>query len=968
MLNSKINVPPSEHPNIGMSEEHKQTYRLSKVVRELNISSSSAVEFLNSKGFKVLNDLNLKLSEEMYTLLLRQFSSDKEQKQKAVQIKEQKQLKTQGEETAQEDESLLSADTLKGSLLGTEDMLASLLGKKEEKPVEETPVVEQEKPTEQHIGLKVVGKIDLDKPKKKKQPEPKVEEPKTVVPEPEVEKTPEPVQEIPVVPAEEPVQEPILEQKPEPVQEPVEVPYQEVTPETETVQPEEVIRAADHTPRLQGLTIKGKIELPAEKKKTRQDSSSQSPAGESAEDKKKRKRKRKRKSASAVDVSQIYPGKKTESVTIGAGKDNKGKKSPATSKDQPTDKEIQDKIKSTLANINQKATRNRQKFRRAKRDEAASRREMEEMERMEQSRILEVTEFITANELASLMNVSVTTIITKCLELGMFVSINQRLEADVISILADEFGYQVKFVDVTEQDLEEEEEEYAAEDFVTRPPIITVMGHVDHGKTSLLDHIRETNVIAGEAGGITQHIGAYEVTLPEGRKITFLDTPGHEAFTAMRARGAKITDVAIIVIAADDSVMPQTREAINHAQAAGVPMVFAFNKIDKPGANVEKIKEQLSQMNILVEDWGGKYQCQSISAKQGIGIKELLDKVLLESDMLDLKAVANKPAKGTIIESRLDKGRGLVATMIVQEGTLKVGDCFVAGIHYGRVKALQDERGNRIKHAGPATPCQLLGLTGAPQAGDKFQVYEEERKAKEVASRRQELFREQTFRTSKHITLEEIARRKAVGDFRELKIIVKGDVDGSVEALSDSLLKISTEEVQVSIIMKGVGQITESDINLASASDAIIIGFQVRPSASARKLAESEQIDIRLYSIIYDAINDVRDALEGMLSPEIKEDIVATIEVREAFRISKVGTIAGCYVSSGKISRNDQIRVIRDGIVIHEGKLNSLKRYKDDVKEVASGTECGLGIESFNDIQAGDTIEAYREREVKRTL
>jgi translation initiation factor IF-2 len=565
------------------------------------------------------------------------------------------------------------------------------------------------------------------------------------------------------------------------------------------------------------------------------------------------------------------------------------------------------------------------------------------------------------------MDVPVNQVIAKCMELGLFVSINQRIEADVIAMIADEFNFQVKFVDVSEDDLEDEDLD-DAESLIPRPPIVTVMGHVDHGKTSLLDYVRKANVIAGEAGGITQHIGAYEVSLEDNRKITFLDTPGHEAFTAMRARGAQITDIVIIVVAADDDVMPQTKEAINHAQAAGVPMIFAINKVDKEAANPERIKEQLSQMNILVEDWGGKYQVQEISAKFGQGVDNLLEKVLLEAEILDLKANPERLAKGAVIEAQLDKGRGIVTTILVQTGSLAVGDILVAGQHYGKVKAMMDERGKRITIAGPSTPVQILGLSGAPQAGDKFQIYETEREAREIATRRQQLMREQSIRQQKHITLDEIARRKAIGSFKELNLIVKGDVDGSVEALSDSLLKLSTPEVSVNIILKSVGQISESDVLLASASDAIIIGFQVRPSSGARKLAENEAIDIRLYSIIYDAINEVRDALEGLLAPEIQEDIVASVEVREVFKISKVGSIAGCYVLEGKITRNTPIRLIRDGIVIYSGKLASLKRFKDDAKEVNAHFECGLSIDNYNDIQTGDIIEGYEQKEVKRKL
>ncbi len=581
--------------------------------------------------------------------------------------------------------------------------------------------------------------------------------------------------------------------------------------------------------------------------------------------------------------------------------------------------------------------------------------------------MLKVTEFVSANELAAMMNVPVTDIISTCMNLGLFVSINQRLDAETMAVVADEFGYKVEFISAELLENIEEDED-RPEDLKPRPPIVTVMGHVDHGKTKLLDYIRNTNVVAGEAGGITQHIGAYSVSLDGGRQITFLDTPGHEAFTAMRARGAQITDIAIIVVAADDGVMPQTIEAINHASAAGVPIIFAINKIDKSNANPEKIKEELAKLNYLVEDWGGKYQSQEISAKSGFNVDRLLEKVLLEAELLDLKANPNRPAQGTVIESSLDKGRGYTATVLVKTGTLRVGDIVLAGSYYGHVKALYNERGNKVEEAGPSTPVIIIGLNGAPQAGDKFNVMSSDHEAREIANKRAQLQREQELRTQKHITLDEIGRRIAIGNFQELNIIVKGDVDGSVEALSDSLIKLSTDQIQLNIIHKAVGQISESDVLLAAASNAIIVGFQVRPSMNARKLAEKEQIDIRLYSIIYDAIEEIKSAMEGMLMPEIKEEVVATLEVKEIFKIGKVGTIAGCLVKEGKINRNSKVRVIRDGIVIYTGELGSLKRFKDDVKEVVSGLECGLNIQNFNDIKPGDLIEAYKEVEVKKVI
>jgi translation initiation factor IF-2 len=638
-------------------------------------------------------------------------------------------------------------------------------------------------------------------------------------------------------------------------------------------------------------------------------------------------------------------------------------------KEEPTEKEIQDQIKATLARLSGAGKSGkfaqRAKLRRQKRDDYATSAEEAAMEQQLQSKVLKVTEFVTANELASMMDVSVTQIISTCMSLGMFVSINQRLDAETLTIVADEFGYEVEFVKPQDEEASLDETD-AADTLIPRAPIVTIMGHVDHGKTSLLDFIRKTNVIAGEAGGITQHIGAYEVTLENKKKITFLDTPGHEAFTAMRARGAQVTDIVIIVIAADDSIMPQTREAINHAQAAGAPIIFAFNKIDRPGANANKIREQLAAMNILVEDWGGKYQAQEISAKTGLNIDLLLEKVLLEAELLELTANPNKRAVGTVIEAALDKGRGIVTTVLVQAGKLRVGDPILAGCYSGRVKALTNERGQRVEEAGPSTPVQVLGMQGAPTAGDKFNSMESEVEAREIANKRLQLQREQGLRTQKHITLDEIGRRLAIGNFRELNIIVKGDVDGSIEALSDSLLKLSTDQIQVNIIGKAVGQISESDVLLASASDAIIIGFQVRPSGSARKLAEQEQIDIRLYSIIYDAINEIKAAMEGMLAPTFEEKIVANVEIRETFKISKVGTIAGCMVLDGKISRNSKIRIVRDGVVVYTGELASLKRYKDDVKEVATGYECGLNINNFNNIEVGDIVEAYENVEVKR--
>ena len=644
----------------------------------------------------------------------------------------------------------------------------------------------------------------------------------------------------------------------------------------------------------------------------------------------------------------------------------KGKSVKPVVKTEISDEEVQKQIKDTLARLTSKGSKFKTAKHRRDKREAVSARLSEEMERQEQEKnVLKVTEFVTVSELATMMDVSVTDVITACMNLGLMVSINQRLDAEALVVVAEEFGFKVEFVAVEIQEAIDTEED-SEEDLVPRPPVVAVMGHVDHGKTSLLDNIRNANVIAGEAGGITQHIGAYSVKLDDGRRITFLDTPGHEAFTAMRARGAKVTDVAIIIVAADDNVMPQTVEAVNHATAAGVPMVFAINKIDKPGANPEKIKEELSAMNYLVEDWGGKYQSQEISAKKGINLDKLLDKVLLEAEFLDLKANPNRKAQGVVIESTLDKGRGYVATVLVQNGTLRVGDVMLSGVYTGKVKAMFNERGTRVTEAPPSTPVLVLGLNGAPQAGDTFNVMDDERSARDIASKREQLQRMQGLRTQKHITLDEIGRRIAIGNFKELNIIIKGDVDGSIEAMADSLIKLSKDEVQVNVIHKAVGPISESDVLLAAASNAVIVGFQVRPSAAARKLAEKEEIEIRLYSIIYDAINDIKDAIEGMLAPVMKEEIVCSVEVMETFKITKVGTVAGCLVREGKITRNTNIRVIRDGIVVYTGKLGSLKRFKDDVKEVTTGLECGLNIENYNDVRVGDIIEGYEQVEVKR--
>ena len=742
-------------------------------------------------------------------------------------------------------------------------------------------------------------------------------------------------------------------------------PKKPIIVEEEDEEPELIQGKAE---KLQGLKVLGKIELPVEKKSN------------DSNDKKKRKRKRVKRgekvngaSEPAVLTPKSKEPPKEKAVLTKKDKTTSAKITKKDKKEQITDSDVKEQIKQTMARMQGKGTDFGAKYRRDKRKTRAEQEEAQNLQDQEASSTIRVTEFISAADLASLMDVTVNEVISTCISMGMFVSINQRLDAEAIQMIALEFGFDVEFISAEEEiNSDTIEVEDNPEDLQSRAPIVTIMGHVDHGKTSLLDYIRRSRVADGEAGGITQHIGAYSVKMKEGpnkgKMVTFLDTPGHEAFTAMRARGAKVTDVVIIVVAADDSVMPQTREAINHALNAGVPIVFALNKIDKPGANTAKIREDLSKENILVESWGGKYQEQEVSAKKGIGIDELLDKVLLEAELLDLKANPNRAATGTIIEAMLDKGRGYVSTVLIEKGTLKVGDIILAGQHFGRVRAMVNDRGERIKQSGPSTPVQILGLPGAPQAGDRFNIMETEREAREIANKREQIIREQSIRAKKHITLEEIGRRKAIGSFQELNVIVKGDVDGSVEALSDSLLKLSTSEVQVRIIHKAVGQISESDVLLASAADAVIIGFQVRPSNNARKIAENEQIEIRLYSIIYDAINELRDAMEGMLAPKEEEIIMGTIEVREVFKISKIGTIAGCYVTDGIIKRNNKVRVVRDGIVMHEGEISQLKRYKDDVAEVRNGFECGLSVKGFNDIEVGDTIESFDIKEVKRKL
>ena len=954
-----------------MSED--KGIKLIKAVKELNIGMGTIVDFLSAKGFKVDKQPMAMLSGDMYNTLLKEFSADKIIKEEAKQISIGKIRK---EETVQTPEK--PAEQRRSRDFENEEILIKNTGHFStpvEKPKQE-PAKAEDRNDVNLPGVKVVGKIDLNAPYRTE----KKEEPVVAKKEPAPEVKPEPKEEVKAAPVAKAEPEPVKEKEPEkPV---VEKPVA-AKPE-EAAEPEnEVIRA--RAQRLSGPNVVGKIQLPVNEPKRNQPVASSSNSNSAADHKRKRKRKEGGGPQQGGGNNQQQQGNgapnqnrqgdfRNRNQQGGGGNrpDFRRGSAPSTPKEEPSEKEIQDQIKATLARLSGAGKSGkfaqRAKFRRQKRDDVAASAEELALEQELQSKVLKVTEFVTANELASMMDVQVTQIISTCMSLGMFVSINQRLDAGTLTIVADEFGYQVEFVKPEDEEANLDTPDEPG-DLLPRAPIVTIMGHVDHGKTSLLDFIRKTNVIAGEAGGITQHIGAYEVTLPDDKgKITFLDTPGHEAFTAMRARGAQVTDIVIIVIAADDSVMPQTREAINHAQAAGAPIIFAFNKMDRPGANADKIREQLSTMNILVEEWGGKYQSQEISAKTGLNVDKLLEKVLLEAELLELTANPDKRAVGTVIEAALDKGRGIVTTVLVQAGMLKVGDPILAGCYSGRVKALTNERGQRVEFAGPSTPVQVLGMQGAPTAGDKFNAMGSEVEAREIANKRMQLQREQGLRTQKHITLDEIGRRLAVGNFKELNIIVKGDVDGSIEALSDSLLKLSTEQIQVNIISKAVGQISESDVLLASASDAIIIGFQVRPSPGARKLAEQEQIDIRLYSIIYDAINEIKAAMEGMLAPTFEEKIVANVEIRETFKISKVGTIAGCMVLDGKITRNSKIRIIREGVVIYTGELASLKRFKDDVKEVNAGYECGLNIQNFNNIEIGDIVEAYEIVEVKRKL
>ena len=920
-----------------MSEE--KSIRLVAAAKEFNVGISHIVDLLNAKGFSVEAKPTTKLSEDMYKLLLKEYGGDKVMKEKADSLnigiarKAEKSMEEEIPVKKKEEPEVVKATV-------TEVPVKEEKKKKEEKSETETIKARKEKIE----PLKVVGNIELETETKKKSKakEDGVSEEIKTKTEKTVKKQEEPVaekEEKPVI--EKPVVEEIkTEKKQDPEDNRPMIERKKVT--------------------LEGPKILGKIEIKEEKKPEKKGPPQQQ---SDAEKKKKRKRIKKHEKINFEKIREEEKGKEDRNKGRLPDRNRKPDVDP-----EVAERQIQEQIRNTLMKLSGgsqkgKSARMKQQQRKQRREEA----EIEEM-KAAQSNVLQVAEFTPLSELANLMNVPATDLIQTCFNLGMMVSINQRLDAEIMELLAEENKFKIQFVDASTENEEEVEAEDAEEDLQFRPPIVTIMGHVDHGKTSLLDYIREANVVAGEKGGITQHIGAYEVQLANHKKIAFLDTPGHEAFTAMRARGAKLTDIVVIVIAADDQVMPQTKEAISHAQAAGVPMVFAINKVDKPTSNPEKIKEQLAQMNLLVEDWGGKYQSQEISAKSGMGVDTLLEKILLESELLDLKANPDKNAVGAIIEASLDKGRGYISNIMVQEGTLHMGDMMVAGPYYGKVKAMFNERSQRIKSAGPSTPVLVLGLNGAPQAGEKFKVYDEEAEAKAVANKRSQILREQGIRAKKHITLEEIGRRKALGTFKELNIIIKADVDGSAEALTDSLLKLSTREIQVNVIYKGVGEITESDIMLASASDAVIVGFQVRPNSSVRKLAEKEGVEIRLYSIIYNAIEEVKAAMEGMLEPTVEEKITCTVEVRETFKISKVGTIAGCYVQEGKLTRNTRIRLIRNGIVIHTGTLASLKRFKDDAKEVTAGMECGLNINNYNDIEIGDVIEGFEEVEVKRTL
>ena len=938
--------------------------RLNKVQKELNIGLSTIVEFLQKKGFEIKEDPNAVVPEGGYEMLMQEFSADKKARIQSDNFTNERQNKEKPKAAPVVEEKPVVKEPVAAPVVAEE--------KKAEPVVKETPKVEA--PT-----IKVTGRIDLEALNKKKV-QPKKEEPKVEEPKKEEPKKVEPVVVATPVAEEPKVAEAPAKEEPQPqltqVDE-VEAPKLKIMGQID-------LAAINQSTRPKKKSKEEKKKEREEKDKQREEQRKQQREAQRQNHEGGEKKKRQRINSQRVDINEVKENNNNSSN----GNDNKdwsanrnksNNQSQGSRKDRDrqhkrfdksdvSDEDVSKQIKETLDRLTNRGKGNKSaKYRKEKRDMVAERQMQQMNEEMEQSKVLQLTEFVTANELASMMNISVTQVIATCMSIGMMVSINQRLDAETINIVAEEFGYTTEYVSAEVANAIEEDAD-TEDDLEPRAPIITVMGHVDHGKTSLLDYIRKANVIAGEAGGITQHIGAYNVKMESGKHITFLDTPGHEAFTAMRARGAKITDIVIIIIAADDDVMPQTKEAINHAMAAGVPIVFAINKCDKPTADPNKIKEQLAQLNMLVEDWGGKYQSQEISAKKGMGVEELMEKVLLEAELLELKANPNRKATGSVIESTLDKGRGYVATVLVQNGTLKVGDIVVAGTQWGKVKAIFNERNQRIKEIRPAEPALILGLNGAPAAGDTFNVVDSEREAREITGKREQLQREQGLRTQKMLTLDEVGRRIALGNFQTLNIIVKGDVDGSIEALSDSLIKLSTETIQVNVIHKAVGQISESDVSLAAASDAIIVGFQVRPSVTARKVAENEGVDIRIYSIIYDAIEEVKAAMEGMLAPIVKEEITATIEVRETFHISKVGTVAGCMVREGKVKRTDRARLIRDGIVIHTGSLAALKRFKEDVKEVGTNFECGISLTSQDDIKVGDIIETFVQVEVKQKL
>ena len=997
------------------------TIRLNKVTRDLNVGITTVVEFLQKKGYTIEASPNAKITEEQYAVLVKEFSTDKNLKIESEKFIQERQNKDRNKASISIDgfEKPKKEEVVKTVI--PEDVRPKFkqVGKIDLDSLNKRPAP---KVAEQPVSVKT------EQPVSKKEEPAKVEEQKVEAPQEPVvveEKIQEPAPQPKPAPVQEEKKEPEVQQKAEEQKKPQVIEMEKEAPAAPVQEKEEddifKIRPTEFKSKI---NVVGQIDLDAlnqstrpkkkskeEKRKEREEKDKQRQeqrkqmkdaiikeirksdekiakpgAGNATDDGKKKKRNRINKER--VDITAAGSTNNNNSNNnqrrdnnnsgkggnnrpnnnqSGSGKFNKDRFKKPVVKAEVSDEDVAKQVKETLARLTNKTKSKASKYRKEKRESVMNRQlELEEMEQ-EESKVLKITEFVTANELASMMDVPVTKVIATCMSIGIMVSINQRLDAETINLVAEEFGYKTEYVsaEVAQAITEEEDNE---EDLQPRAPIVTVMGHVDHGKTSLLDYIRKANVIAGEAGGITQHIGAYNVKLEDGRHITFLDTPGHEAFTAMRARGAKVTDIAIIIVAADDNVMPQTKEAINHAMAAGVPIVFAINKVDKPHANPDKIKEELAAMNFLVEEWGGKYQSQDISAKKGTGVHDLLEKVLLEAEMLDLKANPDRKATGSIIESSLDKGRGYVATMLVANGTLKMGDIVLAGTSYGKVKAMFNERNQRIKEAGPSEPVLILGLNGAPAAGDTFHVIDTEQEARDIANKREQLQREQGLRTQKLLTLDEVGRRLALGDFHELNVIVKGDVDGSVEALSDSLIKLSTEQVQVNVIHKGVGQISESDVTLAAASDAIIVGFQVRPSSSAGKLAEQEGVDIRKYSVIYDAIEEVKAAMEGMLAPTLKEQITATIEVREVFNITKVGLVAGAMVKTGKVKRSDKARLIRDGIVVFTGAINALKRFKDDVKEVGTNFECGISLTNCNDIKVGDIIEAYEEVEVKQTL